>query len=445
LRPTKIDPLLTKPILFIQLKFRNHMKNLARISLSLCLLLAMTLTGCFKDNCNREVTYIQPQPIYKTLDEIRVDVNVEAEKEMENPGKIYVYGQYIFVNELHKGIHVINNTDPQSPVKESFIAIEGNVDMAIKDGVLYADNYVDLLALDINDPKNATVLKRIENAFPHDGETNEGLLVAYEGKTVTEKVDCDWNPDPSWRLLSDSSDPSFSGAETASTDKNYGTNGTGLAGSMARFAAIGDMLYIIDDEEMYLFDITGASNPTSTGTVNIGRGIETIYPYKSNLFIGANDGMYIYDNTDPQNPTYTSKFDHFTACDPVVVDDNYAYVTLRSDNACGSGWRDEIQVVDISDLNNPFLATNHIMEEPKGLAVDNGVVYLCDGHAGLKVLDNLEEWDITLLDEVTTIDAYDVILVPNTNTVVIVGENGLFQYDRTNPVNLEFLSQITLK
>ena len=43
--------------------------------------------------------------------------------------------------------------------------------------------------------------------------------------------------------------------------------------------------------------------------------------------------MLIYDIAEDGTPTYLSAFEHWTGCDPVVVSDNKAYVTLSS--GCG--------------------------------------------------------------------------------------------------------------
>ena len=68
---------------------------------------------------------------------------------MINPGKIYFKEGYIFINEELKGIHVIDNRNPENPQNIGFIEIPGNVDIAIKNNTLYADSYIDLGAIDI--------------------------------------------------------------------------------------------------------------------------------------------------------------------------------------------------------------------------------------------------------------------------------------------------------
>lgn len=107
------------------------------------------------------------RPIYKSAEEIQ-DIKTLSPKAVENPGKIYVYQNYLFINEVGKGVHVINNVNPANPQNLSFINIEGNVDISIKDNVLYADNYADLVALDIRNIENIVVLNRIKDVFDSD-------------------------------------------------------------------------------------------------------------------------------------------------------------------------------------------------------------------------------------------------------------------------------------
>ncbi|NJO03673.1 MAG: hypothetical protein HC880_20140 [Bacteroidia bacterium] len=64
-------------------------------------------------------------------------------------------------------MHIIDNHDPRHPERRAFIQIPGNVDIAIKENILYADNVTDLLVIDISDLNDIRLTKRIENAFPN--------------------------------------------------------------------------------------------------------------------------------------------------------------------------------------------------------------------------------------------------------------------------------------
>ena len=85
---------------------------------------------------------------------------------MENPGKIYIKDSLLFIVEKFKGVHVINDYNPSSPVNVAFITIPGVVDVAVKGNVLFADNAVDLVSVNISDLKNVQEIKRVKNVFP---------------------------------------------------------------------------------------------------------------------------------------------------------------------------------------------------------------------------------------------------------------------------------------
>lgn len=93
-------------------------------------------------------------------------VSVEAPQALVKPGKIYIYYNYLFIVERLKGIHVFNNQDPADPKAIKFINVPGCNDVAVSNGILYADNVNDLVAFDIKDIDNITIAKRVANQFP---------------------------------------------------------------------------------------------------------------------------------------------------------------------------------------------------------------------------------------------------------------------------------------
>ncbi len=105
-------------------------------------------------------------PVLMTRENLEKSVKYSSPKEMKNPGKIYLKDDLIFIVEKFRGIHVINNSDRTSPVRQGFINIPGCVDLAIKGQSLYADNAVDLVTIRINDLGNVRETSRVKNTFP---------------------------------------------------------------------------------------------------------------------------------------------------------------------------------------------------------------------------------------------------------------------------------------
>lgn len=388
--------------------------------------------------------------------ELRSSVASEAARELETPGKIYLYGSYLFVNEVDKGVHVIDNHDPAAPVNRAFISIPGNVDIAVRGNILYADSYVDLVAISIANPLAAAEVKRIENLFPqrisdmgyYGGDPEKGVITSWKLTDKTYAVDVPCGEEASTYYYIDRGfDSNFGGPILAGNSgaESVNTNApNGQGGSMARFTIADNYLYCIDNTDMNLVDISTPSSPVIWGKQTIGFNIETIFPYEDKLFIGSRNGMYIYDNSNPSSPTHISTYQHITSCDPVVVEGNYAYVTLRSGTPC-QGFTESLEVIDISNPSAPVLVKEYQMYNPHGLGIDNGILFICDGAAGLKVFDAADPMKIdeNLLKHYGTVQAYDVIPVNGTNDVLImIGADGLYQYDYNDLDNIHLISSI---
>jgi hypothetical protein len=413
------------------------------------LLLLVILSGCQKDKCEQTVTYKKYDPVYMTYQELRAAVKTEGPQALKKPGKIYMKGNYIFVNEVDKGIHVIDNSNPSSPQNISFINIPGNLDLAATGNTLYADSYIDLLALDISNPLNVTVTQRIENALPDRVYTNgyadptKGVVTEWKESMVTEKMNGDCNPGGGYwggPVFFEGDVMNSGGVAVPMTKGN--TNAPGIGGSMARFTIAGNTLYVVDNSSLRVFGIAGSITPM--GTTSVGRNIETIFPYGNHLFIGSTNGMFIYNISNPVSPAYVSTYIHGTACDPVVVDGHYAYITLRSGTPCNTDFN-QLEVVDIQDMANPTLKHTVQMNNPHGLGKDGNTLFICDGTAGLKVFDATSPENISTTPVMTAgnIQATDVI--PFNNRLMMIGADGLYQYDYTNIENITLLSRIPVQ
>lgn len=149
-----------------------------KIAVPCTLTLVMSLTGCFGWSSDSSVdgndgAFNPPQigpvaPVYMTYDELRQPVAFRQDVPLKNFGKIYVYEQYLFVNSRNAGIYMFDNSDPQQPKLLGFFDIPGNLDMAVKNGVLYADSYVDMVAVDLREPGAPKEIARFTDVFPYD-------------------------------------------------------------------------------------------------------------------------------------------------------------------------------------------------------------------------------------------------------------------------------------
>ncbi len=411
--------------------------------------------GC-TDKCEKTQIVRQVKQVTLSAVEIRSKVKVQAKADLERPGKIYVKDQYLFINEIKKGIHVIDNSNPSNPRHVSFISIPGNGDMAVKGHILYADSYMDLVAIDISNPEQAYEAGRKQEAFTNG--TFDGLSWSYNSSTgaisdqesyfleETFETNCEGvipNPGYWWgdilgfyrtAYLSMSSANSYSGSTAQSA-------GAGTGGSMARFTLYDNYLYTVDQKKLQLFDISSQTSPSFVKNIELGWGVETIFPYEDKLFVGTTTGMHIFDNSTPSEPRHVSAFAHIRACDPVVVHEDIAYVTLRSGGVCG-GSVNRLEVVDISNLASPRLVKAYEMENPAGLSINYPTLYVCEGEYGLKGFDVSDKLAVNknMLFHEKGMEAYDVISLGD--NLMMIGKDGLYQYNAADPKKLQLLSRI---
>jgi hypothetical protein len=410
----------------------------------LTLILCATLAGC-KDKIYSKHT--ANCPIYLDYSTFRSSITFEAPKSISKQGSIFVKDDFLFIIEPQKGIHFINNANPSSPQKVGFLKVMGCTGMSIRGNYLYVNNMIDLVTIDISDKNHPVVVDRIEDLFPQalpatnnnyriaSIDKSKGIVIGWEVKQVKEEV----TETPIWY--------NCEGCETT-TAYTYtsGSPASGISGSITKFAVINERLYIMDNYSLLSINISDPSQPSASasGPVYIGRQVETLFSGEEYLFMGTTTGMLIYSVNNPDVPAYLSAVDHITGCDPVVVQGNYAYVTIRTGTTC-MGEINKLQVVDISNASAPFVAGSFTMQNPHGLGIDGDHLFICDGSAGLKLFDasNPINAGNNLTSQFQSIQATDVI--PFNNTAIVIGDNGLYQYDYSDPQHLQLLSTISFQ
>lgn len=445
------------------------------LRLAALILFAGFISSCQKISKTTEFT--ANVPVYMSYEELRSSIKNDNAKPLEKPGKIFLYNSLILINDFESGIHIYDNGNPSSPSHIAFISIPGNVDIAVKDNILYADSYTDLVAIDISNPTNVREVGRTKDALSYtipsgldwnypvaQIDQSKGVVIGYTIGEVEESCkneDCktfysmnqEWNGSWGGQMMSDEGSPvSFSGT-TNSVRSSASSNNSAIAGSMARFMMIENFLYVITDQNtVEVFDIRTNNMQAITSfqpwSDASGWGmIETLFTFKEHLFIGSNAGMLAYDISSPSSPVYLSSYSHMTSCDPVVANDEYAFITLRSSgNNCNWGNTDQLDILDITDIMNPEQIVTFNMSNPHGLDIDseNKILFVCDGFDGLKVYDFSDINNVASngLDHITGIETYDVIV--NNGIAHVIGTDGLKQFTYDDNGKLLEISTISL-
>ncbi len=403
---------------------------------------AVQFTSCVKDSA--KMNYTMYSPVYQTSAEVRANIKSAAPVTVSGSGKMYLLGNYLFMNELYKGVHIIDISNPSSPPNKAFISIPGNEDIAVIGNTLYADCYTDLMAIDIKDPLNSKLTSYISNIFPD--RRYVGGFYADSGKVIIDWTKRDTvletqiasNTIKNNIYYSMEANMNFSSYMNNAASVTPSANGQG--GSMARFAIQNPYLYTVTVSKLNVVNISQPQSPNWTKTVDLGFGIETIFPYQDKLFIGSNSGVQILSVSTPESPAKLGSLEHVRTCDPVIFDGKNAYVTLRGGTACG-GYTNQLDVLDAADLTKPTLLKSYPLTGPYGLTKDGNALFICDGTDGLKYFDASDVNNITLKSKISIDMPYDVI---HYNKMLLVSaKDGLYIYDYSNLSNIQLKSKIT--
>ena len=408
---------------------------------------ATLFTSCLKDTCDEVNVYTMYEPVYKNLDEIR-SVSADAPQELINPGQIYIYKNYLFINEFRKGIHIFDNSNPSKPINRAFYSIPGNAQLSIKDDLLYVNNFLDLLTINIADPLNIKVVDVEEFIFMDSYRDNFGmydtaqakLIVDYVPTKITEKVECGQNYYSYY--YKNGAEIFIDVASSGVLNDAFGApSNVGIGGSTAKFTIVGNALYTLKYSDLLTFDIS-AGLPVYSNTLKMKVNPETLFPFHENLLVGGANGMTIVNIDNPLAPVEKGSIQHIKSCDPVVASGNTAYVTLWNGSECGNG-RNELQVIDISQLDNPVLLNAIPMNSPRGLSISDGRLIVCEESFGAKLFDVSDRTKAPLeIKSYPDIISQDVIWVGS--NLIFIGSKGIIQY-RMEGNELKLLSVIAVK
>lgn len=217
-----------------------------------------------------------------------------------------------------------------------------------------------------------------------------------------------------------------------------------VGGSFASFTIINKHLYAVSDTHLITLDISNLNNPVTLSNVNNGGSrLETVFNLDKYLFVGSSDGFYVYDISNPNTPTYVSTYFHSVGCDPVIAQGNYAYTTVFEGRACGFTTSNFMEIVDISDITRPTVVDRYNLYSPRGLGIGcNNKLFVCNGELGFIQYDLTDPSKPKL--EKTFRDHYAQDIIVQGSTIIVSGEDGVFQY-RCENNDLVLLSKIKVQ
>lgn len=152
------------------------------ISTLLLFFITIIISGCLEEPTPNDSDWPEEvegmRPLYANGNYSQLSVSDPLP--VKNLGKIYYKSPYIYVIEKGLGFHIIDNSTPSVPEPKKFVYLSGCNDIAIKGDILYADNFTDLLSIDIGDLNSIKIVNRIEGLYPAPLNFPEGYNGYFE-------------------------------------------------------------------------------------------------------------------------------------------------------------------------------------------------------------------------------------------------------------------------
>ncbi|UCH82754.1 MAG: hypothetical protein JSW50_09755 [Candidatus Latescibacterota bacterium] len=332
---------------------------------------------------------------------------------LDYPINMSLQDTLLAVSDPSNGVHIFDVGNPADPVYHLHIPLAGNTGTALKDNVLYANEYGLLHVFRLNE-------NSYEMVKTFEAEAEEAVPF-FEGAVMNSHSGM-------WGCSCYGSSGSVQAPEGSSTGSSY-----------AKFAVVGSHLYYLHHYKIVTMDITTPEDPVETSRVPVGGDIETLFPSEDYLFVGGRRGMYILDRSDPAKPVQIGRVEHFEACDPVVVRDALAFVTLRGGNACGQT-QDLLLSVDIRIPSKPVVLAEKPLKSPYGLTVNENLLYVSSGRHGFGLLDVADPVDPVYIETWPEWPTKDFIW--HGNTLFVLGFGDLRIFDVSAPENPLLLSSV---
>lgn len=138
------------------------------------------------------------RPVYLSIEETK-DIRNDTPRAIKQSGIIFLKDTLLFVLEQYRGIHVFNVRDSLRFASLTFFKIPAVTDFSILENTLYANNWKDLVAIDISNIFRIRETGRATNVFQptelyppsYNGyfecvDESKGAVIGWEDATLVD-------------------------------------------------------------------------------------------------------------------------------------------------------------------------------------------------------------------------------------------------------------------
>ena len=368
---------------------------------------AISIIGVFCLTGSVETRY-EAEPVYLSFEELRQPlVTTDREQIIQNTHYVH-YESYLFINEKAKGIHVIKTAKEEVPEYIAFLKIPGNYRMFVKDGYLYADNFVDLIVIDISDETNFHIVHRAEDVFPNNPYQVIGSydsLVSFD-ETKGVVVDVAYTSVP------------------VSENEKYIDN---TQQYLSDLTIEGNTLFALVEGKVLRFDVEDPLAITAQSSYLRSNSSTLVSFTPTDGYLVTFDAYgrnYVIDTSVPVSESYPWQFQLQGGYGVIGFVENKAFGW----NACYScDDESHLAIFNIDDINNPAVERHVPMDKPHSVALENDYLFTCHASEILLVNRLLPDGEYEAIE--TGHDIYCSEVTVNHDRLFIRNSRGFTQYD----------------
>lgn len=406
------------------------------------LLLLLGITSCLNKDCDLSVKYLEYQPVYMEQEAFESVVAVEEPQTIFRPGKIHVSDSALFINDIARGLHIFDNTQPENPRKVAFINIPGSYDVSVICDKLYVDSSSDILIFDISELSNPILINRLKGVLQsivsyrgYNSDPSQGVVVDWVAYEAEIDFGCPYLiPEVIIKNTLDVNNPTSS---KEINEQGIVPTRKQLNGKANRFISVGQYLYVPQSFTLGIYDLMNCSAPTEANILAYAGNFENpedIISYQNYLFIRDRDRNAVYSLDDLLQPSLEYENYYYFFNKSFIYDGNYSYA-VSSNSVFNT-----LEVYNTTDFSNPIKFRNYEMVSPKSLSLDRNLLFVADGGDGVKIYDasNPEFVGDRLIAQFIPFPVFQVIA--KNGRMTIIGINQFAQYDYSDSNDIRLLS-----
>jgi hypothetical protein len=267
----------------------------------------------------------------------------------------------------------------------------------------------------VDEEKKVTIFTFCDGFQPskHIFDTTE---IDIDGDGYTEKEgDCDANNADKYpgniEICSDGIDQDCNGSDLPCFCPGDTIGFLTMQGSTNGVFVSGDYAYVLNENNLWIVDVTSKVNPSTVGSVALSDTSESICVSDSYAYVGTYDErLYVINIDNHSMPVVVSSISLPDGAEDIDINDNYVYIAAQ---------REGLQIVDISNPNAPVIVSSvGVPERAENLFLLSPYCYMA-ARGVLQIIDVSNPNNPTIVNSISALYSVQDVYVSGSKAYIV--------------------------